>query len=118
MGMNIDFVQSSGHSPVSHTSTHILCILSIAVSPANLNNSAGTSSGPALFLLADPFIARSTSDLRGPGSFACSPIILYASSPSFLCVFPHYFICIFPIIPLRVPPLFYMHLLLTVLLPS
>src|SRR5688572_16614743 len=81
--MNIDCVQSIGHSPVSHTSTHILCILSVAVSPANLNNSAGTSSGPALFLLAVSLIARSTSDLSGAGSFMCSPSILHASSPSY-----------------------------------
>jgi len=43
--MNVENVHSSGHSPVSQIATHILYILSSAVSPPALNRSAGTSSG-------------------------------------------------------------------------
>jgi len=44
--MNVDNVHSSDHSPVFQIATHILCILSSAVSPPALNSSAGSSSGP------------------------------------------------------------------------
>ena len=39
--MNAENVHSSGHSPVSQTATHILCILSSAVSPPALNSLLG-----------------------------------------------------------------------------
>ena len=52
--MNVEDVHFSGHLPVSQIATHILCILSSAVSPPVLNSSAGTSSGPvACDLLSD-----------------------------------------------------------------
>ena len=49
--MNVENVHSSGHSPVSQITTHILCILSSTVSPA-LKSSAGISSGPVALRLA------------------------------------------------------------------
>src|SRR6218665_2083610 len=66
--MNIELIRSSGHSPVSHKAVHIRCILSSVLSPAYLNSSAGTSSGPALFPFAISLIALATSDLSGAGS--------------------------------------------------
>jgi len=51
-GMNVENINSSGHSPVSQITTCILCILSSTVSPPALNSSAGTSSGPVSLRLA------------------------------------------------------------------
>ena len=39
--MNVENVHSYGHSPVSQIATHILCILSSAVSPPASNSSEG-----------------------------------------------------------------------------
>jgi len=52
MNVNVENVNSSGHSPVFQIATHILCILSSTVSPPTLNSSAGTSSGPVALRLA------------------------------------------------------------------
>ena len=49
-GMNVENVHSSGHSPVSQIATHILWNLSSAVCSPALNSSAGSSSGPVLWL--------------------------------------------------------------------
>lgn len=66
--MNVEYVHSSGHSPVSQIATHILCIRSSTDSPPSLNNSAGTSSGPVDFRLAVCRMARATSERSGGGS--------------------------------------------------
>jgi len=55
--------------------THILCILSSAVSPPALNSSAGTSSGPMALRLAVWWIAWATSERSDGGSccqYSCS----------------------------------------------
>src|SRR6218665_2356455 len=46
IGTNIEFIQSSGHSPFSHKAVHIQCILQTVVSPAYL-----TFRLPSYFLL-------------------------------------------------------------------
>jgi len=74
--MNVENVHSSGHSPVSRITTHIVCILSSTVCILLLlHSSAGTLSAPVALRLAVWRITQATSERSG-GLKALAPNIL------------------------------------------